>query len=109
MAKPKYKQYVELMYKNHEDDFKKFKPVHDRYGLDPDNFQQELNQKGRKVLNIIHMWEDKLCRQSEKGGYGNYTTSLSEKFRQEIKKTYPHIDSIGITRKKEFDLKKINL
>jgi len=107
MAKTKYKQYVELMYKNHEDDFEKFRPVHDKYANNPDEQQNNLNEKGRKIMNIILQWEDKLCRQSEKGGYGSYTTALAEKFRAEIKKDFPHIDSIGITRKKAFELRQI--
>lgn len=109
MAKAKYKQYVELMYQNHKSDFEEFKPIHDKYGLNPDKLQEELNRKGRKIINIIHMWEDKLCRQSEKGGYGSYTSLLADRFRNEIKKTYPYIDSVGITQKKSFSLKKIRL
>ena len=109
MAKAKYKQYVELMFKNHQEDFKRFKSIHDKYGLHPDELQEDFNEKGRKIVNIINMWEDKLCRQSEKGGYGNYTISLAEKFRNEIRKNFPHIDSVGITKKKSFSLKKIDI
>lgn len=104
----KYKQYVELMYQNHKNDFDDFRPIHQKYSLDPDANQEELNEKGRKIQNIIRMWEDKLCGRSEGTGYGSFTSNLAEKFREEIKKDFPHIDSIGI-KKSVFEIKRIKL
>ncbi|MBU3923828.1 MAG: hypothetical protein KJ592_02840 [Nanoarchaeota archaeon] len=71
--------------------------------------QDEFNKIGAKVLSIIREWEGKLCSQSEKAGFGNYTTNLSEKFMAEVRKSYPLIDHIGIIVKNKFGIKKINL
>ena len=43
--------------------------------------------------------ENKLCSTSEKAGYGGYTTNLSEKFWQEVRKSYPLIDYVGVITK----------
>lgn len=91
--------------------FDDFKNLHDRYALTPDGLQEEFNQEGEKVLAVVHEWENKLCRQSEKAGFGNYTTGLAEKFQGELKKIFPKIDHVGIISKKEtpFFLKRIKL
>lgn len=91
--------------------FDRFKALHDKYALDQEVYQDEFNQEGEKILAITREWENKLCMQSEKAGYGNYTTGLSEKFQAEIRHHFPMIDHIGIIVKKDrpFALKKINL
>jgi len=104
----KYQEYVLLMYQNHKNDFDEFKPIHNKYSLSPDEHQGEFNEKGKKIQNIIRMWEDKLCGRSEGTGYGSFTSNLAEKFREEIKKEFPHIDSIGIKRS-VFEIKRIKL
>lgn len=81
---------------------------YDQYGLEEEKYQEEFNSIGEKVLAVIQDWENKLCLQSEKAGYGNYTTNLSEKFQAEVKKVFPLIDHIGIVVKK-FSIKKITL
>ena len=108
MAKTKYKEYVDMMFEVHKEDFEKFKEIHSKYALEPDKYQEEFNAKGKPIQEIILEFEDKLCRQSEKGGYGVYTSKLSEKFRAEVKKTFSEIDKIGIKRKKPFELPKLS-
>ena len=62
--------------------------------------QETLNIEGSRVMEMIKDYEDKLCRQSEVGGFGSYTTNLAEKFNEEIKKYFPKIDHIGLVVKK---------
>ncbi len=88
--------------------FDKFTQTHFEYSIDQDKNQEEFNKEGEKVQNIIHEWEDKLCKQSEKAGFGNYTANLAEKFQAEVKSHFPLIDHIGIVVNK-FSLKKIRL
>jgi len=107
MAKTKYKEYVDIMFEVHKKEFDEFKEIHSKYALEPDKYQDEFNEKGKPISEIIQEFEDKLCRQSEKGGYGVYTTKLAEKFREEIKKTFSEVDKIGIKRRKSFTLKKL--
>ncbi|QQS39464.1 hypothetical protein IPM62_02535 [Candidatus Woesebacteria bacterium] len=115
MAKTKYKEYVDRMLEQHKKVFDSFQILHDAYTKDPDKLQDQFNQEGAIVLDIIHDWEDKLCKQSEKGGYSQYTPKLAEKFQMEVKNYFPLIDHIGIkvsyapTGKDSFYLKKIDL
>lgn len=106
MAKPKYKEFFELMVQNNKEVFEAFREVHDRYGLDPDSHQEEYNREGAKIQRILYEWEDKLCNRSQMSGNGSYAGNLAEKFRGEVRREFPHVDSIGIT---VFKLGKIKL
>jgi hypothetical protein len=104
----KYKEYFNRMVEENKELFDNFAKLHVDYGMDEEKFQEKFNRDGEKVLVIVHEWEDKLCSQSEKAGFGNYTGNLSEKFQEEVKSHFPLIDHIGIVVNK-FSLKKINL
>ncbi len=104
------------MIANNKDLFDEFKQIHDRYGLEQDKLQSELNRVGSKVQSVIRHWEDKLCGHSEGSGYGSYSGGLAQKFQDEIRKHFPFIDSVGIIHETPpiieeplFSLKKINL
>lgn len=106
----KYKQYFDKMVGENKDAFAEFKILHDRYGLEGESMQEEFNKEGKKILNIIQEYENKLCKNSEKT-YSRFTGNLAEKFRDEIRKSFPMIDHIGIIVKSKpsFTLKKITL
>jgi hypothetical protein len=104
----KYQEYFQKMVEANKESFASFQRLHDEYALNPDQNQEKFNHEGEKILNIVREWENKLCLQSEKGGYGKFTSNLSEKFQAEVKKTFPMIDHIGIIVK-QFNFKKINL
>lgn len=88
--------------------FEKFQRLHDRYALDEERWQEKFNKEGEKILNVIREYENKLCFQSEKGGYSHFTPKLSEKFREEVKKHFSMIEHIGL-KMEVFELKKIKL
>ena len=102
----KYKEYFDRMVSENKESFDKFAKLHMDYGMDEEKFQEEFNAEGEKILKIIHEWEDKLCKQSEKAGFGSYTGGLSEKFQTEVKSHFPLVDHIGIIINK-FSLKKL--
>jgi type I restriction-modification system DNA methylase subunit len=104
----KYKEYFNKMVSENKEVFDNFTRIHFDYSIDKDKNQEEFNSEGEKVLKIIHEWEDRLCKQSEKAGFGSYTTGLAEKFQSEVKSHFPLIDHIGIVVNK-FSLKKIKL
>ncbi len=104
----KYREYYEKMINNNKELFDKFQMVHDRYALDEEKWQEEYNKEGGKILDVIREYENKLCSQSEKGGYSHFTPKLSEKFRAEIKKHFLMIEHIGI-KVEVFEVKKIKL
>ena len=96
------------MIEANEATFADFRKIHDKYALNEEAHQEEFNKEGAKILPLIHEWENKLCMQSEKAGYGGYTANLAEKFQAEVKKEFPLIDHIGILVSK-FSIKKIKL
>ncbi len=110
----KYKEYYQRMIEENKDAFEKFTKIHLLYSTDPEKYQALFNKEGKKILEIIREWENRLCQQSEKAGYGTFTNRLSEKFWEEVRRNFPKIDFVGILveEKKEeplFFIKKINL
>jgi hypothetical protein len=104
----KYKEYFDRMVKENKSAFDKFTTAHFEYSTDENKFQESFNSEGEKILKIIQEWEDKLCSQSEKAGFGSYTGNLAEKFREEVRHHFPLIDHIGIiSRRSTFTLKKL--
>ena len=91
----KYKQQVQDMLEVHQDVFKQFKEIHDKYVADPKVWQETFNEEGIKVLPIINRWENNLCARSESGKYGKFSSNLADKFWSEIKIHFPKIDFIG--------------
>ena len=72
------------MVSENKEAFDKFTRAHFEYSIDNDKNQENFNKEGESVLKIIHEWEDRLCKQSEKAGFGSYTVNLAEKFQAEI-------------------------
>lgn len=107
----KYKEYFDRMIKSNQNAFDEFGLLYNKYAKSQDTLQEEFNIMGKIILKIIHEWENKLCSQTEKGGFGKYSANLSEKFMNEVRKKYPLIDHIGVISKKEpaFNIKKIRL
>jgi hypothetical protein len=92
----KYKQQVQDMLSFHEEVFKAFKEIHDKYEKDPKKWQDEFNEKGASIQALIRRWENNLCGKSEGGQYGKFSSSLAEKFQTEIRVHFPKIDFIGM-------------
>lgn len=104
----KYKEYAQRMIRENQAAFGAFRKTHDLYSTDNEKYQEEFNREGEKILAIIREWENKLCLQSEKGGYAKFTGGLAEKFQAEIKAFFPLIDHIGI-KTNLFSIKHIKL
>lgn len=97
------------MVRENKEAFDKFTQVHFEYSINSDANQERFNKEGETILKIIHEWENKLCSQSEKAGFGSFTGNLAEKFQAEIKSHFPLIDHIGIITKPAFSLKRIKV
>ena len=102
----KYREYYNRMVEENKDAFDKFTRAHFEYSTNEDKYQETFNREGEGILKIIHEWEDKLCKQSEKAGFGKYSGNLAEKFQEEVRSHFPLVDHIGIVVKK-FSLKKL--
>lgn len=92
----KYKEYFLEMIEKNRDVFEPFKDLHDKYEKEPQKYQTQFNQEGKKILEIVQEWENRLCSASEKGGYARFSTNLSEKFRNAVRSYLPKFDSIGL-------------
>ena len=104
----KYKEYFNRMLEENKKVFDEFKILHANYGMNEDKYQDEFNTEGEKILKIVNEWENKLCSQSEKAGYSNYTGNLAEKFQTELRSVFPLIDHVGIISvKSTFKIKKL--
>lgn len=92
----KYKQYYQQMVDEHTELFAQFKQIHDEFVIDRETWSEQFNQVGQKVVDIIRVWDRRLCSAMNRGVYSSYSQQLSEKFWIEVKKHYSHIDLVGV-------------
>lgn len=92
----KNEEYFQNMLKFNKEAFENFEKVHAAYVLDPKANQEEFNEVGRDIQDIIREWEDKLCNHSESGKYAKFSTQLSDKFWELVRAKFPKIDYIGV-------------
>lgn len=92
----KYKQCYQEMIDANKKLFTEFAKIHDEYITDSKKWQQEFNETGGKVQEVMRKYERILCSHSEAGKYGRYSATLAEKFKDEIRKDFPRIDFIGV-------------
>jgi sugar-specific transcriptional regulator TrmB len=104
----RYKDYFDKMLSENKDLFDEFSRLHDRYALNKSALQEEFNKIGQKVLEIVHEYENRLCANTERGIYSNFSATLAEKFQNEVRQAFPLIDHIGL-KADGFTIKKINL
>lgn len=95
MAKAKYKEYYEMMTKQHSELLEKFKEIHDQYVEQPEKWRDEFNTVGAEVVEIMRDFELRLCSNSQGGQYSKYASNLADKFWDHIRKTYSKIDFVG--------------
>lgn len=81
----------------HQKEFDEFKVVHDKFAKDQTKWKAKFDELGKPLVRIIEAEENHLCSKMENSGRGNYSASLSDKFRAEIRKTFPLIDLVGVT------------
>lgn len=92
-----YQVTYETMIDENKELFTSFYRIHEKYISNPHVTQSEFNEIGRKVQDVIHDYERRLCGKTEGGQYSKFSTKLSEKFWEIIRKDFPKIDYIGVT------------
>ena len=93
----KFKEIFQEMVTKYEKEFDGFQELHDRYEKDPRRWQGEFNAEGAKIMEIVRVYEDRLCGHMENTQNATYSANLAEKFRNEIKRYLPKLDMIGVT------------
>jgi hypothetical protein len=91
----KYEEYYNKMLEDNADVFEAFRKVHDDYQSEKTP-QEEYNEAGKPVIEIIRDYEDRLCNRSEGSGYASYSGNLAEKFWGRIRSDFPMIDRVGV-------------
>ena len=76
--------------------FDKFRIIHNKYALNPKENEAKFTEIGQKVQPVIRKYENILCGKSENTGYGAYSSSLAQKFQDEVRRVFPKIDFIGV-------------
>jgi len=84
------------MIDENKDIFTSFFSIHDAYVLDPGKNQEKFNEIGKKIQDIVRVYERKLCGKTEGGMYSKFSTNLSEKFWGLVRSDFPKIDCVGI-------------
>ncbi len=92
----KFKVYFDKMLSENRELFNNFTSIHFEYSIDPDANQEKFNKIGEHVLDVVREWDNRLCNNTERGMYNKFSTGLSEKFWEEIRKHYPLIDHVGV-------------
>lgn len=92
----KHQQYFQDMLDNHKELFDSFKHIEMLYEKDAKKYQKEFNEKGEEVLVVIRKYENMLCSHSEGGKYGKFSSKLSDKFWEMVRKYFPKIDFVGV-------------
>lgn len=85
-----------MMVDQNKDLFAQFQQIHDEYALNPQANKARFNEIGSEVLDIIRHYENILCGKTENGGRGKFSSNLSQKFWDEVRKDFPKIDFVGI-------------
>ena len=91
-----YKKMFDMMMEQHKELFDNFMDIHHEYALNPAKWQKLFNQYGSEVTDVVRDYERKLCIKMGAGKYGKFSQNLSEKFWNEVRKTFPKIDFVGV-------------
>ncbi|MFZ5377021.1 MAG: hypothetical protein ACOZAN_05175 [Patescibacteria group bacterium] len=97
----KYKQYFQQMVEQNTELFESFREIHDLFLKNRLAHQDEFNEIGRDVVDVIRDWERRLCASMGRGQFGGYSHRLADKFWDEVRKSFSAIDLIGVRIKKE--------
>ncbi len=84
------------MVEQHKELFDNFREIHDEYALNPREWQKIFNEYGAEILDIVRDYERRLCANMATGKYGQFSSKLSEKFWDQVRKYYPKIDFVGV-------------
>jgi hypothetical protein len=92
----KFKEVFSEMVSKYEKEFDTFQELHDKYEKEPKKYQAEFNSEGAKIMEIVRVYEDRLCGHMENTKNATYSANLAEKFKGEIKRYLPKLDMIGV-------------
>lgn len=96
MPKPKYKEIYQKIKSEHQVLFDQFRPIHDGYKTDRKAFSQQFHAVGQEVVDLLRDAERRLCSSMERGQFALYSHKVSDKFWEEVKKDFSHVELVGV-------------
>ncbi|MBN2016358.1 hypothetical protein JW766_06040 [Candidatus Dojkabacteria bacterium] len=102
MSQVRYKKIFEDTWKSNEKLFQKFFLLNSEY-IDPKNRQhleQEFQEVGKKVQNLLKEGENELCRHMEKSEHRVFSSKLADKYWDEVRKYFKYIDLVGVVTRR---------
>lgn len=94
--KSKSKQTYELLQKNQAKLYADFKHLHDLFAQNPSKYRQQFNQLGGDFVNMVRIYERRLCSGMERSGHGIYSSNVAETYWKLVRRDFPLIDQVGI-------------
>lgn len=88
-------QYFKLMLDQNQKLFQFFFEVSEKYEKNPQHYHEIFNAIGLDVQDTVRRYENRLCSGTENGGFGKFSTKLSEKFQSRVLKEFPQYNHIG--------------
>ena len=92
----KFQKYYQQMWDENKQIFSNFLAIHDQFKTNQKKYSKEFNEQGKQIRELIEEWDKRLCQQMEKGNNGVFSSKVSEKFWNEVKKDFPLIELIGV-------------
>ncbi len=99
MPAQKYKKYYQLMTEQNQALFDTFQIIHDGFVKQSDTWSDKFHTVGLEIVDVMRFWERKLCAGMERGAHAQYSNRVAEKFWEEIKKRFSHIELVGVKKK----------
>lgn len=87
------------MCEQNEQLFATFDKIHSEYIVNPKKNEAQFHLVGLEVVDIIRFWERKLCSGMERSNNGVYSDKLADKFWNEVRSRFSHIDMVGVKSK----------
>lgn len=92
----KCQEYFNKMLDENKELFEKFQPIHDGYISDSQKWSEDFNKVGSEIVDVIRDYENRLCNQSESSQFGKFSSKLSDKFWELVRKKFSQIDWVGV-------------
>ena len=102
MSKPKYKQIFETIWNENKILFQKFLLLNNDYSdtKKRKSLEEKFQTIGKQVRDLLLEGEQDLCRQMEKSEHRFYSSNLSEKYWDEVRRYFKYIDQVGVVTKR---------
>lgn len=92
----KHQTIYQEMLTNNPELFSSFKVVHEQFASDKNTYRKKFNEIGEQVVDTIRKYEKMLCSKTDSGGYGKYSSGLSDRFWENVRRDFPLIDFVGV-------------